>query len=319
LQTDGHGKSGRLVQLTDLLLICLWCSLAIFWTFIIPVDSTIIQAFLGIPLTLFIPGYVTTAAIFPSARHLDTIERIVLSLCLSVAAVSLIAFALNFTPYGILVNTVFLALTAFIVLMVLAAAVRRIREPDLDHSNISHPSATPSVRAPSQQTSKIPRILLAATICILLFSLLVLLTMPRGEEQFSEFYILNADGKAADYPSEFYIFEPQTIILGIRNHEYHTTNYSIEAWMLNDSPVLGSTASYASGVLLDRLSLQIPHNETKELTYDWSAPSIDYNKIIFLLIKGNVSSVDTLNETRIQNSDEYLYLWVKVLPKPIRV
>jgi uncharacterized membrane protein len=54
----------------------------------------------GLPLVLFIPGYVLVEALMPSLAR-ATLERIVLSIGLSLAVAVLSGLALNWTPWGI--------------------------------------------------------------------------------------------------------------------------------------------------------------------------------------------------------------------------
>ncbi len=55
----------------------------------------IIQAIIGLPLVLFIPGYVLSYAFFPKKKDLDLMERIALSFGLSFALIPLAVFFLN--------------------------------------------------------------------------------------------------------------------------------------------------------------------------------------------------------------------------------
>jgi uncharacterized membrane protein len=50
---------------------------------------------------LFFPGYVFITALFPEKKELDNLERLALSLGLSIAIVPLIGLLLNYTPWGI--------------------------------------------------------------------------------------------------------------------------------------------------------------------------------------------------------------------------
>jgi uncharacterized membrane protein len=55
----------------------------------------IIQAIIGLPLVLFIPGYALSYAFFPKKKDIDLVERIALSLGLSIATIPLSVFFLN--------------------------------------------------------------------------------------------------------------------------------------------------------------------------------------------------------------------------------
>src|SRR6266568_4418716 len=89
---------------------------------------------LAILLVLFLPGYVLVAALFPGSLtpdepEIDWIERIALSLALSVAVVPLFGLVLNFTPGGIRFAPVVVTITLFTVGVGAAAYWRRMRLP----------------------------------------------------------------------------------------------------------------------------------------------------------------------------------------------
>jgi len=56
---------------------------------------SIIQAIIGLPLVLFIPGYALSYAVFPKKKDLDLMERIALSFGLSFALIPLVVFFMN--------------------------------------------------------------------------------------------------------------------------------------------------------------------------------------------------------------------------------
>ncbi|MCK4733231.1 MAG: DUF1616 domain-containing protein, partial [Methanophagales archaeon] len=80
---------------------------------------------LGLPFILFFPGYVLICALFPRKKDLDGVERLALSMGLSIAVTSLIGLALNYTSFGIRLFPVMLSLFLFIVLMSVVAVYRR--------------------------------------------------------------------------------------------------------------------------------------------------------------------------------------------------
>ncbi len=53
-------------------------------------------------------------------------------------------------------------------------------------------------------------------------------TTPRIEERFTEFYILNPEGDAGDYPDELAPGEEGRVEVGIVNREYETAVYRLE-------------------------------------------------------------------------------------------
>lgn len=80
---------------------------------------------LGLPFILFFPGYVLICTLFPREKDLDGVERLALSLGLSIAVTPLIGLALNYTPFGIRLYPVTFSLFLFMLLMSAVAVYRR--------------------------------------------------------------------------------------------------------------------------------------------------------------------------------------------------
>jgi len=101
--------------LNDILFIDILSVLLILSIIFIP--STIVRVILGLPFLLFFPGYTLVAALFVKKEQMDNIERIALSVVMSIAIVGLIGFSLNYTPWGIELVPVLNSITAFVFLM----------------------------------------------------------------------------------------------------------------------------------------------------------------------------------------------------------
>jgi uncharacterized membrane protein len=86
---------------------------------------------LGIIFVLYLPGYTFIKALFPSkvptktsSENLDTIERVVLSLGMSLALTPIVGLILNYTPWGITLTPITLSLLALTVIFATAAILR---------------------------------------------------------------------------------------------------------------------------------------------------------------------------------------------------
>jgi small-conductance mechanosensitive channel len=86
---------------------------------------------LGIIFILWLPGYAFIKALFPkqlplrtSDKNLDTIERIALSLGMSIALVLIVGLLLNYTPWGIRLTPIVLSLTALTLAFATTAIAR---------------------------------------------------------------------------------------------------------------------------------------------------------------------------------------------------
>ena len=71
-------------------------------------------------------------------------------------------------------------------------------------------------------------IFLVVAIAIVLGCIAYITATPQKNEEFTEFYILNAEGKAQNYPKQAIVGEPVEIFIGIVNHEHKPTSYRIE-------------------------------------------------------------------------------------------
>ena len=78
---------------------------------------------LGSIFVLWLPGYTFIKALFP-AKELDNIERIALSIGMSLALVTITGLLLSYTPWGIRVTPVTLSLLALTITFATAAVVR---------------------------------------------------------------------------------------------------------------------------------------------------------------------------------------------------
>ena len=102
--------------------------------FIIPEDLfpiVYIRYVLGAVFVLWLPGYTFIKALFPthvpiktSNEDLDIIERIALSIGMSLALVPIVGLLLNYTPWGIRLTPIVLSLLALTVAFATVALVR---------------------------------------------------------------------------------------------------------------------------------------------------------------------------------------------------
>jgi len=182
----------------------------------------------GAIFVLFLPGYTLISALFPSKKDLDYIERIALSIGLSLAVVPLMGLALNYTPWGIRLSPVLLLLSAFNMLMSMVAYLRRERLPTGESFN--PPIYVSYFSNKWNGLSRQDRLLAVGVLVGLVpFGGLTayFASTPKIGERFTEFYLLGPRGKIADYPTNLTLGESGTVILGVTNHEYQEVTYRI--------------------------------------------------------------------------------------------
>jgi len=109
-----------------------------YWTIIILTSTTILLVFtipenafpliyaryiLGSIFVLWLPGYTFIKALFPE-KELDSIERVALSIGMSLALVPITGLLLNYTPWGIRLTPITLSLLALTLTFATAAIIR---------------------------------------------------------------------------------------------------------------------------------------------------------------------------------------------------
>jgi len=120
-------------------------------------------------------------------------------------------------------------------------------------------------------------------------TLFYFIAVPELSEPFTEFYILNNEGQADDYPREVMVGEEAEIIIGIVNREHETVSYHLEL-ILNQEKQQE----------LDPLVLEHGEKQDKILNFQPTIPG-DNQKLELLLYK------DGLIEPY-----RSLYLWLNV-------
>ncbi len=80
---------------------------------------------LGGIFVLFMPGFALVEALFPWHKDLDSIERLALSIGLSLALTPMVGLLLNYSPWGIKLQPIVYSLSLLIVLLAFVAAARR--------------------------------------------------------------------------------------------------------------------------------------------------------------------------------------------------
>ncbi len=86
-----------------------------------------IRWILGSIFVLYLPGFVIVEALFPEKKELSGIERLALSLGLSLAVVPLLGLVLNYTPWGIRLTPVTITLSLTTLIVGFVATYRKYR------------------------------------------------------------------------------------------------------------------------------------------------------------------------------------------------
>jgi uncharacterized membrane protein len=235
---------------------------------------------LGLLFVLALPGYAFVAALFPERyrepvgdvgrRGLQPLERVALSLGLSIAIVPLLGLALNYTPFGIRLVPVTLTVASFTVACAGIAWYRRMRLPEDERLLL----ALRIDSIPWAERTTLDKALSVGLVLAVLFaggSLVYVLVTPRTGETFTEFYILGPTGKAACYPASYSdryrpsasdLACPATIrnlTIGIVNHEGQDQTYWLRILWTKETR-LPDNSTRVEEVWVARLTnVRLPH------------------------------------------------------------
>lgn len=208
----------------ELLLLNLLAALLIIIIIFLP--PNILRIILGTLFVIFFPGYVLMVTLFPGKGQMGGVERIALSFGMSIAVVPLIGLILNYTPWGIRLESILGAVASFIFIMSLIAWFRRQRLPREERFGAEFHVALPSREIGIWD--KTLSILLLLAILGAFGTVGYIIASPKVGERFSEFYILGLEGKAVDYPTELAVGEEGMVIVGIINNERKVVSYRVE-------------------------------------------------------------------------------------------
>jgi|TARA_B100002003_G_C14074431_1_gene516862 uncharacterized membrane protein len=113
----------------DLYAAIILISVALIFLLMPPFNKIFLRIILSLPILFFIPGYVLLTAIFPGKDGIDGVERILFSLVLSIAVISIAGWGLSFLYKGINLNYIASFLYVFILLLCMVSIIRRGRLP----------------------------------------------------------------------------------------------------------------------------------------------------------------------------------------------
>jgi uncharacterized membrane protein len=306
----------------DLLACYLWLAAAILCIYLPVLNGSALRVLFGIPLVLFIPGYALIAALFPGKGDIDGIERTALSFGLSIAVVPLTGLMLNYTPWGIRLDPIVIALGVLTAGLCLIAQYRRAQLAPEDRFVVPYTEVRQSLAQEffPKESSRTDRILSAILLIAILAAVVTtvnVIVVPKEGEKFTEFFILGEKGKAADFPTRLLAGENASLSIGIGNHEYRNVSYTVETWLVD--MIFDETTNTSTLTRMDRLSRSttgLAHNQTVVLPYSFVPGSTGYNRIEFLLFNESVPGDDVQGMERINRSYRDLHLWVTIRDGP---
>lgn len=232
---------------------------------------------LGLAAVLFLPGYTLIAALFPSSKDLDGLERIGLGFGVSVALIPVLATGLSFTPWGIRLVPAVISLSAFVILTSAIAWYRRQGLAPEERPDLALQLA-PRFWGPSFGRASLgaKALLILSGLTLTITAVILYQTLiSRENYALTEFYLLGPDGLAQGYPREATVGQPLWVTVGIRNYEGARATYRVEVRHLGRP--IGSTGP-----------MELAKGEGQEQPVSFTLPQAGKDQEVeFLLFRGN--------------------------------
>ncbi len=194
--------------------------------------SNVLSIILGVPFVVFFPGYALTAALFPKRGGMAATERVALSFGASIAVVPLIGLILNWTPWGISLESILSSIASFTFIISVLAWYRWRRLPVSERLSIEFRMRIQDWGG--SVWSKALSAILKLAILGVFTTVVYVIAVPKTGEPFTEFYVLGLEGSTRDYPKTVAVHTEGLVIVGIGNNEYGTVSYRVEVTIDNE-------------------------------------------------------------------------------------
>jgi uncharacterized membrane protein len=233
---------------TDILAIILWTTFSLFGALALP-SGNIVRLVLTIPLVIFIPGYALTTILWPDQglenRHqpdteasdmesserdhdINDLDRIAVSLGLSIVAVIIIGLLMNFT-FGLSLYPIVISLCFFVYVSSILGLIRRIKIKEEQRYSIDF-----TLKHIHAHDKKLVSVSIFIILVIVITSLFIFHYQDTSNTaSYTEFYILDQNRTFDTLPNNLTVNETGTVFINIRNLENRPVRYTIIAGVEN--------------------------------------------------------------------------------------
>jgi uncharacterized membrane protein len=230
---------------------------------------------LGLVALLVLPGYALAIALFPRAGELDGVERVALSIGLSVAQLPLLILAVDRSPWGLSPPAMVAAICS-LTWTWCAVAIARLGPLPAGLSFLARRPAWHEWWPAS--TLERAAVLVGVTLVAMVGLALLSIIRQPAVPSLTEFYILGAGGLAEDYPRTATHGEPVWVTVGVTNREGRPMGY-----------LLAARQGEVELIRSDRLELEPGATWTGRLPLTLPAHGFDQRVDIVLFREGQAS------------------------------
>ncbi|WP_121823393.1 DUF1616 domain-containing protein [Halostella salina] len=277
-------------------------------------DGSLLRAAVGVPLLLFLPGYVVVAVAFPGsadtaasdqpfdpspddpAATVDGVERAALSFGMSVALLPVVAVAVAASPFPLSRPVVVAAFVGLICVGAVTAAVRRARLARHRRYRVPVGRWVADLRAGLFGTDRryagLVNAALVVSVLLATATMGYALAVPQDGESYSSIALLteNESGEleATDYPTNLTAGDPAELVVSVENNEGAETNYTVVAVVQRVEPAADGVRVLEQREL-DRFEAAVGPGETWRRTHA-AVPDLvgDRIRLHYYLYRGDV-------------------------------
>jgi uncharacterized membrane protein len=272
-----------------------------------------VRTALGLIFILVLPGYVATAALFPNRESIDAIERVALSIGLSIAIVPLAGLALNYTPFGIRLEPILATLSGFVLIASVVAWRRRASLPEDERFAVDIKIDLSMKGMP--MVDRVLTVSIVITLAATLILLAYVVAVPRNGESFTQLALLGPNMKAEGYPHNLTLNQSASVFVSVGSFETANRNYSLVI-LLQPQNVTGANLThwrhgdpFTGNQSMDRglgmeRNFTLQPGEYLNSTYNFSISQLGTFKLRFMLfLEGQSLTQEPYRE---------VYLWLHV-------
>lgn len=298
-----------------------------------------VRILVGLPYVLFLPGYALTTALFPrrgstasgeeftalgneaiprrirsiAERGLTGVERAGLGLAVSIVVAPLVGIGLDLLSLGFDSLAAVGAYAVFTGLASIVAIVRHRNLPPQDATGHTVSRALGAYRRSFGGSTGRTALVVLVTVCVLFAGAtgVYALVAPQDASSFSDLSLLteNDEGEyvAGGYPQTLTTGEPETLYVGIENHEDVTTTYSVVV-QIDRVRQDGNDLTVLSRDRVGTFSTELAAGEDTYLPTQVTAESVGEDlRLTYLLYRGEPPQNPT-----VESAYRHNYVWVDV-------
>jgi len=287
--------------------------------------ASAVRIIVGVPFLLFLPGYLLTLSLYPRSRYergremsatsfhrrvLTPVERVALSVALSLVVVAVTALTATLTPRGISEGPVVFGTVGVTLLAVTVAAEKQRHVPPGSRPTGIVSSSKITVPLSLRNESQWVILLNVAMIVSVAVALTAVAFQPFGSpdsDRFSEYQLLveGSDGElvVGNYSSEFTEGENASIFVRVQNHEERPVNYTVVSQLQRVNGT-GASPQVIEVVAQDRFHVAVNAGNSRTIERSPTTPNGEF-RLVYLFYKG-----DAPDDPTPANANAILHLWI---------